>query len=294
MKRTPLALVTVSVALSGCLGAESEADDAAVLENLQGTTRTLTLVDEKAVYRLLPGYDHNDEFEASGITRRGDYLYVVFDERQAIGRFHRGLYTNSALNTLIGSGNDSNHEAITLDSHGTPNFYVAVEAVLRRGKYYPHIKEYDEDLDLQYSNRIDYEVPSGNKGFEGLAWLRRDDEDYLLGMFESDGTIVVLQQDGHDWDVVTTIDAPVGFGDYSDLAVDPDTLRVAITSQLDGKLWVGALSPSSWAFAGTGVVYDFPADYDEVEGVTWLDATTIATCTDKGAGKEQSVQIFRL
>ena len=80
-------------------------------------------------------------------------------------------------------------------------------------------------------------------------------------------------------------------------------------------LWVGTLSSTSWATIGSGTVYQFPKGssagvvgagsnvlYGNVEGVSFINDSTIVTCTDKASNsqpsyqsyKDQSIQIFKL
>src|SRR6185436_8043276 len=106
------------------------------------------------------------------------------------------------------------------------------------------------------------------------AWLRRNNNDYLLGLCEAGncgdvmsssipGRIKVLRQNGSSWVTEANISLPTssfGFEDYSDIALYPSgtSYKIAITSQQSRRVWVGTLSGTSWAIS-TGQVYDFPS-----------------------------------
>ena len=225
-------------------------------------------------------------------------------------------YINSGLNSLSsGSNSSSGYEGITYDSYNTPNFYVVTESAQHNGAYYPIISQYDASLNLQSTAWAPFSFSSSNsnKAFEGVAWVRRNNDDYLLGLVEGTGDIVVMQQSGSSWTYVTTFTIPAVFTDYSDIALYGS--QIAVTSQEDSRVWVGTLSSASWSVTGTGTIYTFPTGsssgvvgsgsyvlYGNVEGVSFMNDSTIVTCTDKVKSsqpsyqsyKDQSVQIFTL
>jgi hypothetical protein len=290
-------------------------------EQIGAVSATVTVlapaIAEAKVYKLLPGFDHRDAFEASGVQYRDGFFYVVFDNRYEIARIAAELPHNSKANTLEGaSGSGSGFEGITWDSHGTENLYVVIETAPRHGAYYACIREYDIDLDYQGSEWTDHAFPwrQRNKGIEGIAWVRRHGEDYLLGLIESSGTVLVMQQHGEHWQTVARIPAPVDFGDYSDIAIGGNG-RVAITSQEDARLWIGRLSDGDWAYTGPGEIYALPEGdrdghvgnggyriYGNIEGVSWIGERRVVLVSDRGKAsqpaytrhKDQSIHIFDL
>ncbi len=281
---------------------------------------TKTLIgplNESRIYKLLSGYNSNDNFEASGIVAQGSYFYIVFDNRYTIGKILNTLPQNNNANSLLSTGSGtSNFEGIAYDNYGTPNWYVVEECVKNGSVWNPRIREYDDLMNYQSNQWADYTFNSttNNKAFEGIAYVRRNNQDYLLSIVEGTGAIAVMQQNGSSWNKVTEFFLPVTFSDYADIALFGNTM--AVVSQEDAQLWVGELSPTSWSTtAGKGVVYDFPKGsstgvvgagnnilYGNVEGVSFIDDSTIVTCTDKASSnqpsyqtyKDQSVQIFRL
>lgn len=272
-------------------------------------------VAEAKVYKLLKGYDKSDKFEASGVTYVDGYFYVVFDNLYEIGKLKKTLPQNSNENSLLSFGfGDSGFEAITYRNNANPGFYVAEETVKNGSQYQPRIREYNAAMDYQSDLWADYYFTSANKnkGFEGLAWINRGGNEYLLGLVEGTGKIPVLKKTGSLWQKVAEINPPVAFTDYADIALYGN--KIAIVSQEDSKLWVGTLSSTDWSLSG-GKTYAFPKGdtngnvgagnnvlYANVEGVSFISETQIVVVSDKAKSdqpdyhkfKEQSVHIFNL
>lgn len=271
---------------------------------------------EKKFYKLFPGYNHADNFEASGVYALGNRYYAVFDNRWEIGSVLSALPENSAANTLTGSGSgSSNFEAISYDPNAPGRFYVTVESEAHNGAYYPRVRQYDAALTVQSTlwTDVPFSSANSNKAFEGAAYVRRGTDDYLLGLVEGTGAIKVLNKTSAGWITVATMQVPVTFGDYSDL--DIRGTRVVVTSQQDARVWIGALDPTAWRFAGGGAIYLFPTGdaagnvgagnyrlYANVEGVSWVNDSTLVCVSDKADAtqpsyqqfKEQSIHVFRV
>ena len=137
----------------------------------------------------------------------------------------------------------------------------------------------------------------------------RDGTLYLLGLCEGNhcregaagkeagnGRIVVMAReetkegdDGQNscrWKTVKTLELPAtaAFIDYSAIALHHSTKTVAVTSQENSQVWIGALSggangdfvPEEAKFE-EGKVYDFPRDancnlqYCNIEGIHWVE-----------------------
>ena len=202
------------------------------------------------------------------------------------------------------SSSTDQYEGITLDTNGTQHFYVSQEIspakiVQLDGAGSAQGEEY-QSTGVSFS--------SSNKGFEGIAWVRRNSDDYLLALCEAGncggttgtslpGMIKVLRQTGSSWTVDATISlcgntsCTTGiFSDYSDIALFPladGSYKVAITSQESRQLWIGNLSATSWAFTSSGTRYDYPSlSYCNVEGVTFLTASRLALTSDQYTDNE--------
>ncbi|MBI3233860.1 MAG: hypothetical protein HYZ42_07425 [Bacteroidetes bacterium] len=317
MKNLYLFIILISV-MTSCDKKHASLRESKGLTPSASATKTLYgPIAEKKIYKLLNGYSSSDDFEASGVYAMGSYFYMVFDNRYKIGKLLNTLPENSGSNSLLSSGSgSSNFEGIAYDNVGTPNWYVVEESVSNGGSYYPRIREYDNSMNYQSNQWTDYSFNSSNnnKEFEGIAYIRRNNEDYLLSIVEGTGNIAVMKQSGSSWTTITEFNIPVTFTDYSDIAIYGN--KLAVTSQEDAQLWVGTLSSTSWATTGgSGTVYDFPKGsstgvvgtgnytlYGNVEGVSFINDSTIVTCTDKASNsqpsyqtyKDQSVQIFKL
>ncbi|PTL79757.1 SdiA-regulated domain-containing protein [Vitiosangium sp. GDMCC 1.1324] len=275
---------------------------------------TLHLDREVKISRLIP-LSGITEYAASGVHFQNGSLYVVFDNMTKIGRISPAL-TSGSYASGGSSTQESQYEGITYDGNNTQHFYVVAEGssqgrVIRYDSAASGDSATDEPTDVSFSNT--------NKGFEGVAWLRRYDNDYLLGLCEGQactgttggtlpGAIKVLAQSGTSWVTEKTLYLPssVNFADFSDIALlsQPDgTFTVAVTSQESKRLWIGTLSATSWSFLDSGTVYAFPSsDYCNIEGVTFLSATQLAMVSDAmkdGApegcnNKDEMIHVFSL
>lgn len=289
----------------------------ATVQTISGATTLAAPVAEAKIYKLMPGYDKKDKFEASGVYYQDGYFYVACDNLYKIAKIKSTLPENSSNNSMLSSGSgDSGFEGITYDNNNTPNFFVVEEAVQSGSVYHPRIREYNASMVFQSSMWAQYDFTSSNsnKGFEGIAWVFRNGEDYLLGLVEGTGKIPVLHRTSSQWEKVAEITLPssVTFNDYSDIAIYGN--KVAITSQEDAQLWIGTLSATSWSITG-GTAYNFPKGnssgvvgagsnvlYGNIEGVSFINANQIVVVSDKAKDdqpsyqqyKDQSIHIFNL
>jgi len=328
MKKIPFfVLSSLAVVIISCSKKETKPQISATNETIESSNSSskilgATVLDapvaESKIYKLLPDYNSSDDFEASGVYYLGGYFYIPCDNRYKIPKIKSTLPQNSSQNTMLSSGSGSSgFEGISYDNNNTANFFVVEEAVsYGSGVYKPRIREYDASMNYQSSLWADYNFTSAtsNKGFEGIAWVFRGGEDYILGLVEGTGKIPVLQKTSTLWTKVAEITLPssVTFTDYSDIAIYGN--KVAITSQEDSQLWIGTLSSTSWAITG-GTAYEFPKGsstgvvgagtnvlYGNIEGVSFISNTQIVVVSDKMKSsqpsyqsyKDQSVHIFNI
>jgi len=304
-------LATLSVVSLACNAPVDESPDE--LEMLSQGLSTLRLDRERKISQIIPISGVSD-YEASGVHLQGGYLYVVFDNMTKIGRISPSL-TSGSYASGGSSSQNSQYEGITYDDYNTQHFYVIAE-----GSSTGRVVQYDsaasggsatyEQTNVSFSN--------DNKGFEGVAWLRRNNNDYLLGLCEGQactstvggslpGAIKVLAQSGSSWVTETTLYLPssVAFADFSDIALLPQaggTFKVAVTSQESKRLWIGTLSATSWSFLDAGTIYAFPSSsYCNIEGVTFLSATQLAMVSDMTSDnttscndKDEMIHVFSL
>lgn len=306
--RSSLGLVATILGLSaGCAvqtdesAGSTEADSVGEVAQAVTPGSPVIEIGKSKIWKLF-GTTSASVYEASGIQVLGNDVYVVFDNDDKIAKIPRSLGYGTATYTpgqLAGSGNDSQYEAITLDTSGTQHFYLSREIVDAT------IVQLDGAASAQNeSYQSTGETTAANKGFEGLAWVRRNNDDYLLALCEGEecgsttgtgsyGMIKVLRQTGSSWTEVDTIklcgdstcDTGI-FRDYSDIALFPlpnGSYKVAITSQESRQLWIGTLSGTSWTInPGSGVRHAYPSNsYCNVEGVTFLTETRLALASDQ-------------
>jgi len=308
-----LLLATLSALAAGC----SEPTDQQVEEMIQFPQglATLRLDREKKISQIIPLSGISD-YPASGVHLQNGYLYVVFDKMTKIGKIAPDL-ASGGYASGGSTSQQSQYEGITFDSNNTEHFYVVAEGSTR-GRVIQYDSAASGSSATEQSTTVTFSNP--NKGFEGVAWLRRDNDDYLLALCEGQncssttggtpmGALQVLKQTGSTWTAEPTLlylPSTANFADFSDIALLPQsngTFKVAVTSQESQKLWVGTLSATSWSFVGSGTVYALPSpNYCNIEGVTFLSATQVALVSDSMKSdqdpgcndKDEMVHVFSL
>jgi hypothetical protein len=284
---------------------------------------SLKLVRESKICALMPRERETERWEASGVMVRDDHFFVVFDNRTEIARIKDDLKPNKK-NRLFGMAKTvSGYEGIAYNPF-KHRFYLLVESRKhRKGHYQAMIVEYDEQFGYVKDRPVDFIFESSNKGFEAVAHVRRNSQDYLLALCEGNkckcgakgrkpggGRVQVFEKKRKTWRHSNTIALPshVPFVDYSGMSLHKG--RVAIVSQENSMLWVGEFDEEGWTWRDAGQLYEFPrADdgavrYGNIEGVSWLSRTRIVTVSDRRkkrnqpeeglTEKDQSVHIFEI
>jgi len=287
------------------------------LEDGTSLVRALTLqvVAEKKLSKLLPTKDV-DHYEASGIVASRGMLYVASDNLTRIAAIDTSLNKGK-----LGPGDATNsqYEAITVSDDG--RFFAMVEAA-SDAEGPAEVAELDADTAFVSQSQTDTIFKHANKGFEGGAWLKVSDKEYLLALCENnnckdddspagEGRVQLLTWVGGVWSTQQTLKLPesAAFLNYSDLALQNNgdgTYAVLVVSRKSSALWRGTLSTSGWAFTGSNTFYAFPRTaegalaYCSVEGVTFLGPNVVAAVSDKSDGsgpctnEEESIHIFQL
>lgn len=289
--------------------------DGGVLGASLRTAFVLELSSEKKLSKLLPSKEL-DHYEASGIVAANGSLFVAFDNTTQIARIDTSLQHG---NLGPGAATQSQYEALTATDDG--RFFAMTESVNEadtRGE----VAELATDTSATRRSFIELMFQHANKGFEGLAWLRKDGSERLLALCENndcmdddsmpgEGRVQVLSFDGAVWANQASLELPesVEFLNYSDLALrdlGSGAYAAAIVSKKSSALWVGRLTSNPWAFSGPGQFYVFPREpdgsvsYCSVEGVTFLGPTVLAMASDKTdlpapcSEREQSIHVFQL
>lgn len=282
--------------------------------------KTLKLVRERKLAPLFEGSNLALEtYEASGVVHVDGKLHIVFDNRSHIAVVPLSLSkTNSKLIKTRGNAT-SDFEGISYDA-STKRFFTIVEAKRYQGERRGRVWELDQDFDRKNREWLDdYELPSANKGFEGVAFVSHGGREFLLGLLEGNngeanrealergkGELRLFRRsNGSDnWRHRGKVKLPKAafFFDYSGVDVKGD--RIVVVSQTSSAIWVGKLDKDTWTIEGDGTVYRFPRLksrplYATVEGITWVSEKRIAVVSDAskddtGRAKEQSVHLFDL
>jgi len=262
------------------------------------------LVREAPLAALLPDR-LSRRWEASGVLAIGGRFYVVCDNLRAVAVLAEDLTPAHDVVTLpYGSGRG--YEDLAKDPV-TGRFYLLVESLRHRGRWMSRVEEYDGDFRPVSRGWLDVELPSSNKGMEGLTCVRRAGRIYLLALCEGNycadgsrgrepggGRIHVFEQRGTRWPHVATVRLPASlpFRDYSALSAARGQL--AVVSQESSALWVGSLEPQGWAVRDGGALYGFPRDrkgevvYCNVEGVSWIGDQELAMVSDRLKARDQA------
>lgn len=283
----------------------------------------LELVKECKIFELLPGGSANDRLEASGVCVHGGKFYVIFDNSPHIACLESSLTPGHPDHMLVRQrGETTGFEDITFHQ-GLGRFLVILEAMIFDAETYkPLIEEYDDDFRYLESRWVDFALKGANKGMEGVTYIQRNGQEYVLGMCEGNkckggkkgrkpggGRIQVFQRGEKQWDRMDKIKLPetVSFDDYASLEADGD--RIAVVSQMSSALWVGQFQPDSWEWVDDGMIYQFPRNaagetiYCNIEGVAWITSTQFVMVSDKRKPgeqskacmeKDQSIHVFNL
>jgi hypothetical protein len=260
--------------------------------------------------------------EASGVTARGGYYYVIFDNVRRIARIHRGLEPGSKRHSWFGRKRDGEGYEDIAFSRYTRRFYLLIEAEKHPdGTYKALIDECDESARYRRRQWVDFAFETRNTGFEGLSAVRWRGQNYLLALCEGNrcraggagrkpggGRLHLLQRSGTLWKPVARIKLPrsVTFEDYSAVALRGR--RIAVISQQSSRLWIGTLRFGDWTIAGAGRTYEFPRTrkgkikYGTLEGLCWLTDRSFVCVSDLSKRyqekacrkKDQSIHVFKL
>jgi hypothetical protein len=281
----------------------------------------LTLVSEAKIHDLMECDQPSRRWEASGVLVKDGNFFVVFDDRTEIGRFANDLQRDKA-NGLFGIAHAKfGYEGIAYNAD-KQRFYLLVESRKHaRGCYQALIVEYDDHFKYLKERPADFTFKSSNKGFEAVAHVRRNGQDYLLALCEGNkckcgskgrkpggGRVQVFEKKKRRWAHSATIGLPsdLPFVDYSGMSIDRG--RVAIVSQVNSMLWVGQFDEAGWMWRDDGQLFEFPRfddgsiRYGNIEGVAWISPSRIVTVSDRRkkrnqpdkrlSEKDQSVHIF--
>jgi len=275
----------------------------------------LELVREEKLYRLLRGKNKDSRLEASGVALLDDRTaLVVFDNFNQVARVDVSLEARRTNRLLLAPSPGTGFEEIAVDRE-TGRVFCLIEALEDvDGLFRGFVAEYDAAGRYVGLTRLSTRFESENKGFEGLAHIRRGGREYLLALCEANvGTkarkgggridALTLTPEG-GWKPSHRIRLPKNaeFDDYA--AIDERDGRLAVVSQSSARLWVARLDEDGRRVVpGSETVYRFPRrSYRNVEGIAWLSDDTLIAVSDRKkstqparcARKDQSIHVFRI
>ena len=267
------------------------------LATTQSFSSELKIVHEVKFNKIIDGKDRMERYEASGVRFAYGSFYVVFDNSSRAARVDTKL-TRAKL--LGKKRKKEGFEGIACNPLNN-KFYLVEESVKHKGAWNGRLSVTDKAFSPASKQRwLEYGFESGNKGFEGLAFLRRDAKEYLLALCEGNGckagregkkpgggTIQLFEKKKKKWKLTGAIRLPdtLRFSDYSGLDISADNTLV-VSSQTSSALWIGKLDADKWKTVGSGKVYTFPKDrnnetlYCNVEGVSWIDSHHLVVVSD--------------
>jgi len=279
----------------------------------------LQLVQERKIEELFPGNRPHGALEASGVLAMDRKFFIVFDNRTDVARIADDLQPNH-MNGFFGIAHGrKGYEGIAYNRKKN-RFYLLIESrKTKHGKYKPEIFEYSDSLAYVGHHRVDFTFDGASKGFEALAYIKRNGHDYALALCEGNncksgksgrqpggGRIQIFEKRKRAWSRVGKIKLPSSllFNDYSAMAIDGN--RLAVVSQENAMLWIGTFQPESWDWIDDGKSYCFPRNpdgdihYGNVEGVSWIGKNRIVVVSDRKKEaqpacveeKDQSIHIF--
>lgn len=293
------------MSLAGVVGlvACTEGIDAASPTAPIVTAGELVLVREKKIAKVLDS--DLDAFEASGIAIENGRALVVFDNMTRMASIALDLGIGTLGPGAVGA---SQYEAIAVDPEGA--LYVGIEAKEAV------LAALDDDGTLVRTETTDLRFDEDNRALEGLALITADGTKTALVLCEAPGCgdagvrtgrIRVLAQHGTTWTTTGALDLPAeaAFEDFSDLALRPagdGSYDVAVVSQQNSAVWLGTLTTHPLALTSARVLA-FPKElgvtrYCNVEGIAFLDRSTLVAVSDEGSGdcksKSESIHVFTL
>jgi hypothetical protein len=274
-------------------------------------SQKLELIREKKLFRLIPGATQASRLEASGVALVDDRsVFVCFDNFNQVARIDISLRRTNKNSLFPTPSLGLGFEDIAADLEQGRVFCLieALEDV--EGVLHGFVAEYDNKGRFVRCAKLGAPFERQNKGFEGLAFVRRKRREHLYALCEGSfgkrggGRIDVFERarDG-SWKPSRQIYLPkqADFKDYAALAYRDR--RIAVVSQASARIWVAEFDEKKRNAVRSSATYRFPnKSYGNVEGIAWLTPDTLIAVSDRKksqqpsrcAKKDQSIHIFRI
>jgi len=289
---------------------------------------TLKLIRETRIEALAPPEPGVNRYEASGVLSRDGNLTIVLDNSprflelgDTLDRVGRWLGDAEGYGMTSGP-RDGRLEGFEGIARPDPEHYLLLAEALKRDddwRAWVVAWQPNDPAGLETRKlRLEPTFKSGNKGLEGLAFLKLGDRQLLIGLCEAPGgdkgkkgpgTLHIHQLDdsGARFLGKTTLPASVQFDDYADLAISGD--RMAVVSQESATVWIGTWTEGPDGLptpVAPGQLYSLPKGpdgeevYCNLEGIDFIDQDTLVLVSDKAKSeqpkvcreKDQSVHVF--
>jgi hypothetical protein len=277
--------------------------------------KKLELIREEKLYRLLSGRKKSSRLEASGVALADDSTaLVVFDNLNWVARIDLSLEKSERNVLLPAPSLGPGFEDIAVDKEKQRVFCLVESVEDFDGHLRGFVAEYNVEGKYLQCIRLHTRFEKANKGFEGLAHLRREGKEWLYALCEGNlgtsakkggGRIDVFARDvDGGWEGTNQIKLPkqAEFADYSALAYDFG--KIAVVSQESSRLWIAQIDEDRKVIVdSSGRRYRFPSkSYGNIEGIAWLSPDTLVAVSDRAkstqpdrcAKKDQSIHIFRI
>jgi hypothetical protein len=260
-------------------------------------------------------------FEASGVALHDGLLWIVCDNLPHLLAVDPSLEPGRRGTRWVRRpGPAPGYEDLARDD-AVGRWFLLIEGAPCATGFQPRLDEVDDDGRLHARRWVDLRLHRRNKGLEGLACVIRSGRSHLIALSEGNGgfggrrgrrpgggLLHVLDRQGDEWTLAHRIPLPddLPFTDFSGVSVRGE--RLAVVSQESAAVWIGDLAPGRWAVADGGRIHPFPTDhrgrtvYGTVEGVCWLDDTTLAVVCDRAKRRHprrfrstaESIHVFTL
>jgi hypothetical protein len=275
----------------------------------------LELIREKKLFRLLPGTTEDSRLEASGVAVADDRsVLVCFDNLNQVARIDVSLGRVNKNRLFPAPSLGLGFEDIATDLEQGRVFCLVETLEDFNGALHGFVAEYDMEGRFIGCAKLHTRLEQRNKGFEGLAYVRRTGREYLYALYEDNvgkhakgggGRIDVFERSrDRSWQPSRQIYLPkqAEFEDYAALAYRGG--KVAVVSQASARLWVAEIDEKERSVVRrSGAIYRFPnKSYGNVEGIAWLSPDTLIAVSDRKkakqpsrcAEKDQSIHVFRI
>src|SRR5262245_37257456 len=145
----------------------------------------LELIREKKLFHLLPGTTDVSRLEASGVALADDSsVFVCFDNLNQVARIDISLKRGSKNRLIPAPSLGLGFEDIATDFEDGRVFCLIETMEDFEGALHGFVAEYDSEGRFIRCEKLGTRFERQNKGFEGLAHVRRSGREHLYALCE--------------------------------------------------------------------------------------------------------------